>query len=196
MNNMRKVLIYCIILFLILSVIPLCSMLSFKFSPTQPANTDKNVTVADKKDIDKLIKTAAALCDEDFCDEGLKCALVIAKNNMSISDITSATEQEKFPDGFYERLFELYEETTANLKYKGKAVFIPTASLSIGFTQEHPDYPYMKSVASPWDCTHKDFVYGKEYARGISMAGLNYLCENGMSYTEALKWYLPEFNIK
>lgn len=171
-------------------------MLSFKFSPTQPANTDKNVTAADKKDIDKLIKTAAALCNEDFCDEGLKCALVIVKNNMSISDTKPDAEQKKISKYFYERLFKLYEETTATLNYKGKTVFIPTASLSTGFTQEHPDYPYIKSVASPWDCTHKDFVYGKEYARGISMAGLNYLCENGMSYTEALKWYLPEFTIK
>ncbi len=193
---MRKVLIYCVIVFLVLSIIPLCSLLYSQPRSPVSANTNKNTKVTDEKDKDIIIKTAAILCNENFCDEGLKCALVIAKNNMSISDTTPATEQEKLPDGFYERLLKLYEETTATLEYKGKAVFIPTASLSIGFTQEHPDYPYIKSVASPWDCTHKDFVYGKEYARGISMAGINYLCENGMSYTEALKWYLPEFTIK
>ena len=193
---MRKVLISCVILFIILSVIPLCALTN-----TEPRSSDnikkaQNDNSSVEKEKDETIRMAAQLCQEDFCDEGLKCALAIARNNRDFAEAKNTTLRREISDEFYGRLSKLYSESTATLKYKGKVVYIPTSSMSSGFIEENPDYPYIKSVASPWDCIHKDFVYEKDYADGISMAGLNYLCENQMTFKNALRWYLPAFSIQ
>ena len=191
---MRKVLIYSIIVFLVLSVIPLFALQSPQnHSPDPKESKDNRI---DDTLNENIIKSAAGLCQEDFCDEGLKCALAIAANNAGLSDKDYTEKYVEISDELSERLEKAYEASTATIDYEGKKVFIPTSSMSCGFTKKSNEYPYVKSVASPWDCFHEDFVYEKEYAEGVSMAGLNYLCENGMSFKEALKWYLPDFNIK
>lgn len=185
-NIMRKVLTFCIILFIILAAVPITasyiSMPKNDYEPVKPAKSE-----------DSVISYAVSISDESFCDEGLKCALAIAENNCLLSE--SAAQSECSED-FYARVEKLYEDVDVTLLYEGESVYIPTSSLSAGRTATNTAYPYMKAVASPWDCLSEDFVYDKEYNCGVSMNGLNYLCENGMDYKEALRWYLPEFTIK
>lgn len=193
---MRKVLISCVIVFLILSVIPLCALTN-----TEPRSSDnikkaQNDNSSVEKEKDETIRMAAQLCQEDFCDEGLKCALAIARNNRGFAETKNTTLRLEISDEFYGRLSKLYSESTTTIEYMGEIVYIPTSSMSSGFVKESSDYPYIKSVASPWDCIQKDFVYEKDYADGISMAGLNYLCENQRDFKDALRWYLPAFSIQ
>lgn len=196
-NFMRKVLISGVMIFLALSAIPFLTLKAVQTRPNpSDISTEKTEFTTSDTAKENTIKSAADLGEEGFCDEGLKCALVIAKNNLNSAQCKDSTEYKEYPEEYYRRLERLYDEADLTLQYNEKIVYIPTSSLSKGFTEEDSQYPYIKSVASPWDCLDNDFVYDKEYSKGISMKGLNYLCENGMNFKEALSWYLPEFSIK
>lgn len=198
---MRKVLIFCITLFIILAVIPLFTSYISSDKEIITINT-KSTSVPKMPETDKelIIKHAADMCNEDFCDEGLKAVLAIAENNVfcmkSDGNNNSITSSTDYSEEFYERLEKLYNELDVNIKYNDKSVFIPTSSLSSGYINTSEEYPYIKAVASPWDTYQKEFVFGKEYPSGISVAGINYLCNEGESYKDALRWYLPDFDIK
>lgn len=212
---MRKVLIFCIILFIILSAAPLLTSYIAK-ADINTSSSINNVTKENKEintkpstsvlaeistestenseEKEYLLSLAVSLSDESFCDEGLKAALAIAKNNFEYEkDSISITA---YSDEIYDKLEKLYDELDVSLLYQGECVYIPTAELTCGSTVTSQDYPYIKAVASPWDCFSEDFIYGKDYSNGISMYGINYLCNEGFSYKEALKWYLPDFDIK
>ncbi len=189
---MRKVLGFSLILLILLTVLPTITA----FIKDDKEKADYNLTTVNKEDnTEEIIEITLELADEDFCDEALKAVMIIVENNIECnSSAYNKEDKSKFSEDFYQRAEKLY--TKAELKYMNKRVFVPTSWLSSGFTKEDKDYPYIKSVASPWDCFQKDFVYGKEYAEGVSLKGIDYLCKEGFSAKEALKWYLPEFEIK
>lgn len=203
---MRKVLIFCIILLLILSAAPFVGVciasknLSNRLNISKSTPQNATVTEATKEenafDSEHIITYAISLCNEDFCDEAVKAALSIAQNNYRYAKDNNNMSLKNYSDEFYEKVKNIYNELDITLKYRGESVYIPTSSLSDGSTDTDDKYPYMTAVASPWDCLSEDFVYDKEYSCGISMYGINYLCENGLSYKEALEWYLPDFEIK
>lgn len=153
------------------------------------------------EDEEGIIIYALKLCDKSFCDEGLKCVLSIARNNFELDGQakgidTEGSLKEDTEKTLYKRLKSLFSQSDVHLSYKGETVYIPVSSLSSGKTGTSEKYPYMESVASPWDCFAQDFVYGKNYNPGVSLYGLNYLCQNGADFKEALKWYLPEFSVE
>lgn len=206
-KKMRKVVIFCILLLLILSAAPFIGACITKENLKLPTNektsevsTESTTSVTDPEDDEYIINLALSLCDENFCDEGIKAALGIAKNNYRYF-IQNSTDKDNitpadYSDEIYQRAKELYSEVDITLEQEGNCVYIPTSELSNGNTGSSEKYPYMTSVASPWDALSGDYVFGKEYAGGVSMYGLNYLCENNADYKEALKWYLPSFDIK
>lgn len=166
--------------------------------PDITINFTKNSSESAKNVIfneDDVINFAANMIEEDFCEESMKAALLVAETNFK-----SGKNDEINADGLNEELREklrkLYKSLDAQLTYKEKYVYIPTTLLSAGNTKKSKSYPYIISVASPWDTFDKDYVFSKEYPEGISMKGIDYLCKNGMSYKNALKWYLPDFCIK
>lgn len=198
---MRKVLIFCVLIFIILIVFPITiyfvSNQRVIINSNKPQQPTFSGTSSDEQSHakDAEIELAMSMCSETFCDEGLKAVLSIAKNNYRLnnSNININTEHS---EKLYQRINKIYSKTDAQLTYKGTAVYLPTSSLSTGHTKTDDKYPYIKPVASPWDCYSEEYIYKKEYSEGISLWGLNYLCEEGLSYKEALSWYLPDFDIK
>lgn len=201
---MRKVLILCIFIFVVLCALPAFTAIVSEESSwntretSGKANTNKE-TDNSLPDSELVISEALRLADDGFCNDGLKAVLAIAENNIKYysenkldTDITRADKS----DRLYIKLEKLYKETDSDISYQKHCVFIPTASLSCGYTKTNENYPYIRPVASPWDCENKSYIYGTEYPVGISIGGIDYLCKEGMSFKEALKWYLPGFDIK
>jgi len=190
---MRKVKIFLIFIFTLILLSPVLISVFFQKS------TDNTLTISTVVQSDNIKETviseAMRLGDEDFCDEGLKAIIAIAKNNVSIGNYSNICTEDKDND-FYNRLEKLCEDADIDLSHKNERVYVPTSSLSSGFTKVSEEYPYITSVASPWDCGAEDFVYQKDYPAGVSIYGLNYLCLEGYSAEEALRWYLPYFQIK
>ncbi len=187
----------CIALIFILSAIPIAAAAIANNGSAEKAATKSEPF--NGFDTASVINAAVKICDESFCDEALKAILAISENNLKFSEAkietasdTSTDEGEKV---LIERLRKLYKSNRIQLLYKGSSVYIPYSSLSSGNTSQSNKYPYMTAVASPWDCNNVSFVYGKDYAEGLSIGGINSLCENGMSAEDALRWYLPEFEV-
>lgn len=200
---MRKAIITAVVLLSVISVFPIIISAIDKAQIQSKESSEKSQEESSKstEDEEEIILYALKLCDENFCDEGLKCVLSIARNNLSLEgqskeSSTESNPQDNIEKTLYKRLKALLGQSDARLSYKSEAVYIPVSSLSSGKTGTGEKYPYMKSVASPWDCLAQDFVYGKNYNPGVSLYGLNYLCQNGASFKEALKWYLPEFSVE
>ena len=72
--------------------------------------------------------------------------------------------------------------------------FIPYSQSSCGYTLASEDCEYITSVASPWDCFSQSYDESSQCI-GVSVDGIDYLCKNGANAEQALKWYLPEFEI-
>lgn len=203
-KTMKKILIFCILTVIILIVFPLVNTqipqnapVSNVISAKAPERTKSDKDMSKQE---KVLSLALDYVDDSYCDEGLKAVMCILENNCIFEsennihkDITATRE---YSDEFYQRLEKLYKDTNAELKFKEKRVYVPLSELSAGYTAYCEDYPYIIRVASPWDCMQENFVYDKEYAPGISTKGLDKLCSDGATYTEALRWYLPLLDIK
>lgn len=103
-------------------------------------------------------------------------------------------------DNSYEEINDKITSTVNSVKeiyiyQKGKIVYIPFSKCSSGYTQADEKYPYLTSVASPWDCLSEAFSKNNS-CTGVSLEGIKYLTNNGCDYATALKWYLPELEIK
>lgn len=158
-----------------------------------------------KSDEEILCGLTAAQYREVYCEQALEALAVILNTNyrakpesFDLSDRNVCIFEED-ADG---SLKENYSKIKAAVQkaYKktlcvdGKAFFIPFSYISNGHTVKSFDYPYLCSVASSWDCFSDEYA---EDARciGVSMYGVNFLCENGADCAEALKWYLPDFEL-
>ncbi len=198
---MKKTVILILIWFLIIIFIPLICVLA-KGEYTQPpqkeqaANTIESppvYTTSEYSD-DTLILVTSQYCNESFCDEGIRGVSAVIRNNLE-AGYDYNTDNTEISDEFYDRIKTICKSKLITLKYNNKTVYIPITKLSEGCTRTTNEYPYMETVASPWDMSSNDYIYGKEYAEGISAYGINYLCENSGSASDALKWYLPEFSV-
>jgi hypothetical protein len=139
----------------------------------------------------QVLQLAAGLCPKDCCDETLRAALIIARTDQRAgyaqkgvfnSDIEILSRLQ----GVYNSDRELY------LSENGKLRAIPFAAISNGCTVVGTDFPYLSPVASPWDCLN---AQADEQAAcvGVSLYGVEYLCEQGYSAEQALCYYLPGF---
>ena len=195
---MKKITIICIFLAFSSAIIPLCLFYP-ETSETQNVNSqieDTNIVFMNKTQETQIIYEALKFSDEDFCDETLKALLVLVRNNLEVSGYENNTEDFENKAELQERLKNLLKSTETELLYKGKKVYIPLAELSSGYISTSDEYPYIKTTASPWDCLSPKFIYNKDYAPGISIYGIDYLCKEGLSSEEALTYYLEDFEIK
>lgn len=135
---------------------------------------------------------ACAMCQPSYCDEALHAALIAAESEYRYKPFQVQDISDK---ELYKRLLSVYNSNKEIfLTYRSKNVPIPYARRSNGLTSSNKHYPYICAVASPWDVFS---VYEPNVdCIGISMDGINYLCENGMTAEEALLWYLPEFTVE
>ena len=141
----------------------------------------------------RICAIAANMCGSDFCDEALKAALIIAKTNY----ISGQKENDNYSDKeLYNRIADIYNSNKEiYLTYKEEVKYIPHSFCSNGSTVKSEKYDYISPAASPWDCGCAEFSKGNK-CEGVSMYGINYLCGKGYSAQDALKHYLPRFEIK
>lgn len=199
---MKKFLLLGIILLMIAIITPIASSVekTKTLEATTPSSEQATTASAEsEEDIEKIVSMTLEFIDEDTTKETKKALIALCRNNYSYNKLhnkdTETSEITNFSDELYEEMCYLFKEINTELRYKGEPVYIPLLHLSSSATATSDEYPYMLSVASPWDTFDESFNSKSEYPCGVSIKGIDYLCGNGMNYTEALQWYLPEFEI-
>lgn len=142
---------------------------------------------------ESVINAAAALAGDSFCDEALKACLILAGTNIRAGKSVEESKSNNNSDReICERLSGIYDsDSTARsyLTFDGKCLYIPSSPCSGGSTAGSKDYPYLSAVASPWDCFSGEDAEGE--CIGVSLYGIDSLCQSGKSAEQALLWYLP-----
>ncbi len=212
---MKKTILWSIIFLFIVALIPMVSGIKGIELTNLPAEKAKKTTSEEKttatsdenSKTDELtdLEMEIIVCKvmehitEDAHLETKKAILAVCKNNylylkeQGESDFES--EISKYSDSFLEELYSLYNENEFLISYNNELVPIPLITQNGGFTATSDEFPYIEPTASPWDAFSEGFIRGAEYSCGVSIYGIGYLCENGMSWKEALGWYLPNFTI-
>lgn len=163
------------------------------------SQTDDEINT-EKEDIkENIVANVMEYVKEDANIETKKAVMAVCinnykynlQNNISMPDYSIAN----YSDEYLEELCNLYTELDVEIKYEDKTVYIPLVKYCGEYTSESDDYPYMTSVATPWEMQRSDFYPDYDYPCGISVYSIEYLCENGSDCKSALRWFLPDFEI-
>lgn len=204
--------ILSVILFLvIMAVLPLsvinCSFVNSDSKNTKIENNEnkssKNELIDDKKTL--LYGLVAAQYDESYCDETIKAIAILMQSDydtepqkFDLSNKSMYLSDEEVENSIISKCsdFKITVDSVSEIEIlkDNKALYIPFTKISNGQTITDKEYNYLFSVASPWDCFNANYTPESKCV-GVSICGLDYLCKNGMTAEEALKWYLPEFSI-
>lgn len=140
------------------------------------------------KEDDRIYKIIASVCDNEYSDKTLRAVARIVYNNISLGytykDCDCSDKE------LLSKVKSVCSKKPADIIIDGKQRYIPFSSCSNGNTKADGKYPYLTSVASPWDSFSSEYTDSAACV-GVSIDGLDYLCENGFSSDQALKWYLP-----
>ena len=181
------------LLFVLMAALPLGFITNNSRSSGKKPSDTENSTLASNRNA--IISKAAAYCENGFCDEAMRAIAVIARTNGKAADSQSLQDDNNSDTELYKRLEKFYLEDNSLLCSKGKPVEIPVCKCTGGFTSASQELEYLSSVASPWDCFSTNRGISGDF-QGVSAYGINYLCENGMSAEDALKWYLPKLGLQ
>lgn len=171
-------------------------------SKETPVSTDEKVIADELTDKEKELIFSMVMehITEDKNTETKKAILAICKNNYmclkNTNNTSFQTSINKYSDSFLSELHNLYNKNEYNVLLNENRVYIPLVEQNGGCTVTNDEYTYIEPVASPWDMFSEGYMRGYEYPCGITVYGINHLCESGASWKEALSWYLPEFTIK
>lgn len=207
-----KKILACTLLLVLMALLPFttvkCSTNSNKNESKLTSSTGKtnNDTKGSDESNEILVGLTAAICNENFSDEAIKAIAILINTDYEVKPEYFDLENKEVyfsKDGIDNSDKEYYSkiESIVNsmdkktLSVKNEKVFIPYSKISCGYTLKSEDCKYITSVASPWDCFSQEYDENAECI-GVSVNGINYLCQNGASAEQALKWYLPEFEIK
>lgn len=208
---MKFKLISVLLFLVIMATLPLAVVkCNFKSNNSEYINTenDENKHVNNEQDDDinvLLCGFIAAQYDESYCEETVKAVAILMQTDYDVKpqkfdldnkniylskDKADNSVKEKYSD------FEKAVSSVSEIKItkNNKTLYIPFSKISNGQTVTDKEYDYLSPVASPWDCFNINYN-AESNCVGVSLCGLDYLCKNGMSAQEALKWYLPEFEI-
>lgn len=152
----------------------------------------------------ELCGMVAANYDESYCEEALKALAVIlytnyclAPDDYDLKDSRICILESNAENSVKENYNTIKSAVSAVYKKalcsNGKVLYIPFTSSTNGKTSSSSEYPYLTAVASPWDSYSN--ANDDEHC-GVSLNGINYLCNDGYSYAQALQWYLPDFTIQ
>lgn len=152
----------------------------------------------------ELCGMVAANYDESYCEETLKALAVIlytnyclAPDDYDLKDSRICILESDAENSVKENYNTIKSAVSAVYKKalcsNGKVLYIPFTSSTNGKTSSSSEYPYLTAVASPWDSYSN--ANDDEHC-GVSLNGINYLCNDGYSYAQALQWYLPDFTIQ
>lgn len=160
--------------------------------------TADSVSTVNRKEI---ICGAVAAQANNMCDEAIKALVIILNSNYKLNNssinLTESSQYIDFAD-LYNSDLELYNKISAAynsvselyITYNSSIVSVPYSASSNGATLYDEDTSYIVPVASVWDCFSEDYSPDLS-CYGVSLNGINYLCNNGSTYEEALLWYLP-----
>ena len=196
-----------LLLLLILALVPLTAF--FDLSPAKKTsgenNSETNKTVQSLGE--PAVMCAALYFSEDLEPDTLKAICLVCQNNCradkdflknSENYLSDNAMKEKWKDNYSENLKKLRDALDAvkNMKitYNGKEVIIPISYISDGKTATGDEYPFLQSVASPWDKNSKEYSKNSK-CLGVSVYGMNHIIKQGKAFTTALLWYLPDFEI-
>lgn len=152
----------------------------------------------------ELCGMVAANYDESYCEETLKALAVIlytnyclAPDDYDLKDSRICILESNAENSVKENYNTIKSAVSAVYKKalcsNGRVLYIPFTSSTNGKTSSSSEYPYLTAVASPWDSYSN--ANNDEHC-GVSLNGINYLCNDGYSYAQALQWYLPDFTIQ
>lgn len=207
-----KKILACTLLLVLMALLPFtavkCSTNSSKNESKLTSSTGKtnNDTKGSDESNEILVGLTAAICNEDFSDEAIKAIAIIINTDYEVNPDYFDLDNKEFyltEDGLDNSKLEYYSKIEhilnsmdkKTLTIRNEKVFIPYSKISCGYTLKSEDCKYITSVASPWDCFLQEYDENAECI-GVSVNGINYLCKNGANAEQALKWYLPEFEIK
>ena len=172
--------------------------------PVTANEPSKSETIVETTTESDLCGMVAAKYNENYCEETLKALTIILYTNYivspdsyDLSDIDICLPESKAENSVKENYNKIKSAVSSVYKKAlcadGKAFYIPFCDFTNGKTSTNSEYPYLTAVASPWD-SYANADDGEYY--GVSLNGINYLCNDGYSYEEALQWYLPNFKIQ
>lgn len=167
---------------------------------TNTVNTDNNT---EHNYDDTLTALVAAKYKSTYCTETIKAITIIMNTNYSAypqkfksGDFLYKSEANNSLKEVYSQIQNAVNSVKEKRLYiNGKNLFVPFSDSSNGKTYLDSSYSYVSSVASPWDCFEKN-TNAKNKCVGVSINGIDCLCKKDSSCEDALKWYLPNFEIK
>ena len=140
------------------------------------------------KEESSFYKIVASFCDKEYSDETIRAVARIIYNNIGLG--YTYKDRDCSDKELLSKVKSVCPKKSAVIKINGKQRFIPFSGCSNGNTKADGKYPYLTSVASPWDCFSRNYS-DSAVCVGVSIDGLDHLRENGFSSDQALKWYLP-----
>ncbi len=203
-NIGRKIIAYLVLL-TVMATIPI---ITIKYSDNSDKPNNSSADTPPKMSDENYIITGltAALCNENFNEESIKAAAILINNNYSVNpnyyDLTDKKIffDEKYIDDSNKEYYSKVKKAVNSLDKlsitaDNKSIFIPYSTVSSGYTLDSDESDYIVSVASPWDCFSSEYSNDTKCI-GVSIYGINYMCSNGASAKEALKWYLPKLKFE
>lgn len=168
-------------------------------SSTQDEPKVSNTSLSDD-DIIYIATYASNFLDINDNTELKKSVLSICKNNFLYYKNSETTPEKlkisNYNDTLFEELSEMVTKIDITLRFEEHTVYIPILRNSGTVTGASDEFPYMVSVASPWEMFSKNFSRFTDYPCGVSVYGMSYLADSGLSSEEILRWYLPLFTVK
>lgn len=193
-----------------MAILPFSASKCF-YKPQVPSNTVTSFAESTKsnsdikdKDFGVLCGITAAVCKKSYCGEAVKAIAILINTdysaqpeNFDLNDKSVYLKEDNISDKeYYAKVKNAVNSVKELYLINGKEKsFVPYNESSCGYTLNSEKNDSIISVASPWDCFFENYDKNTECI-GVSLSGLNYLCQNGAKAEDALKWYLPNFEIK
>lgn len=200
---MKKIVLWILFLALLSAILPFTAGIKHygEIIRRNHSETEKSqMTEFTKEETDIVISTIMEYIAEDSDTEYKKAVVTLCKNNAlakkDSNEELDIANTSSYSDSFYEEIKDILAKDTADLYCKGKRVYIPLTNLSPGYIVQSADFPYITSVACPWDTQDPKYNKNYDYPCGLSANGIKSLCDMGFDYKYVLSYFLPEFSIK
>ncbi len=123
----------------------------------------------------------------EICRNNLKYHLI---NNLELPQVSIT----KYNDNLYQNLVKEYQTEKLIFSFDDKTVYIPLSETGHLATATSDEFPYLESVATPFEAYREDFRKTDTPPSGVSVYGLTILSEQ-MEIIDALSYYLPLLEI-
>lgn len=179
---MKRRIFLLICFFAAMALFPIVSLNFNSAAGTQKSGNDTAEAVCN---------AAYSFCAGTYCDDAIHAVTDIIYTNIKAGHTYKKSQISD--KELYERILKIYNSNSEILCTNGKILYIPVCKCSNGSTQNSGKYKYLNSAASPWDCFSENYSSDNK-CEGVSTDGIDYLCKNGFSKKDALKWYLPDLS--